>query len=255
MSNFPPPPQDEFVAPQVVEKRGMSGGAKVLLVLGGIFGLCCLLCCGGVITLAIKGPKLMENYMDEAMSEDPVVIAQRRVELLEIDIPESFQPKGSMDIVVPFVDKRFMMVVAYEGDPPSNSIVLVGLGDSFSGMSPEEMEIKIKESLEKEGLGQPENDANLETKTKNFTIGGRKTTFVYGTEVDEEGKATRFHVTGTVRGKQAPVFVMITADADQFSEEDLDEIIESIEPSPVSNPVPVPEPAPVPEATPAPEAR
>ncbi len=245
MSNFPPPPQDEFVAPQVVEKQGMSGGARVLLVLGGIFGLCLLLCCGGVITLAIKGPKLVEDYVDNAVSEDPVVIAQRREELLDIDIPESFKPKGSMDVVIPFVDKRAMMIVAYEGDPSSNSVVLVGLGDAFSEMSPEEMEIKIKESLEKEGLGQPENDANLENKTKNFTIGGRKTTFVYGTEVDEEGNAIRFHVTGTVRGKQAPVFVMITADADKFSEEDLDKIIESIEPS--TEPAPVPAPTPVPE--------
>ncbi len=249
MSDFQEPPQNAYVSPQVVEKRGMSTGAKVLLILGVIFLLCVLLCCGGGIIVSYMAGK----YMEDAVTEDPVVVAQRKSEILDIELPESFEPQASVDMSVPVTGQSLMTFVVYSGQSSEDSIVLVGIGEMLANMPQQDIQQQIDNELRKQGIGQPESGTQWEIEEKEFTIGGEPKTFVYRTaknlehapEVEdveqdedavqvedavqeEDGEPTRFHVTGTVKGKRGPVLVLITADAETLSEEEIDQIIESI---------------------------
>lgn len=223
MSDFDQPPQDPYVNPQAVEKQGMSSGAKLLLILGILFLLCVLLCCGGIGVLMYQA----SSYMKDAFTNDPVKIDQRRAELLDIEIPEGFAPEVSIDMKVPMMDSRLMTIVAYSGGA-GNSLVLVGVGDMLSDMSKEDMEREIEKSLQQQGLGQPSPGAEWESEDKEFQIGGKPVIFNYRTVKNEDGEPTRFHVTGTVDGKRGPVLVTLTADAKTLSEDQIDQVIKSI---------------------------
>lgn len=218
-----PPPQDPFVSPQAVEKQGMSSGAKLLLILAIIFLLCVLACCGGIGIFMYQA----SAYMKDALTEDPAIIDQRRAELLDIDIPEGFAPKISIDMKVPMMDTRLMTIVAYESGP-SNSLVLVGVGDMLSEMPKEDMEREIENSLQQQGLGQPAPGAKWESKTKEYQIAGKPVTFKYQTVKNENDELTSIHVTGLVDGKRGPVLVTLSADAETLSEEEIDQVIQSI---------------------------
>ena len=224
MSDFPESPQDPYVSPQMVEKRGMSSGAKLVLILLILFLLCVLVCCGGMALIFWRA----SAYMKDAITDDPVVIKQRQAEMLEIDVPESFAPEISIDMKVPMTDQRLMTFVVYSGQSPGDSLVLVGVGDMLSDMPQEDMEQQIEDSLRQQGIGQPQPGTEWTTKTKEFTIGGEPTTFVYRTETNEDGEPTQHHVTGTIPGKRGPVAVIITAREETLSEEDIDKIVESI---------------------------
>ena len=223
MSDFPQSPQDPYVSPQTVEKQGMSSGAKLLLILGILFLLCVLVCCGGIALVGWKA----SAYMEDAISTDPIKIEQRRAELLDMEIPEGFTPTTSIDMVVPMTDKRLMTIVAYEGVSES-SFTLVGIGDMLADMPQEEMEREIDNSLRQQGIGQPDPGTQWDSAEKEFVIGGKPTKFTYRSVKNEDGEPTRFHVTGTVKGKRGPVLVILTADAETLSEETIDQVIESI---------------------------
>lgn len=218
-----PPPQDPFVSPQAVEKKGMSSGAKLLLILAILFLLCVLVCCGGIGILMYQA----SAYMKDAFTEDPAIIDQRCAELLDIDVPEGFAPKVSIDMKVPMTDSRLMTIVAYESGA-RNSLVLVGVGDMLSEMSKEDMEREIENSLQQQGLGQPTPGAKRESESREYQIGDKPVTFNWQTVKNENDEPTAFHVTGTVDGKRGPVLVTISADAETLSQEEIDQVIRSI---------------------------
>ena len=221
MSNFP---QDPYVTPQVVEKRGMSSGTKVLLILGILFLLCVLLCCGGGIVVSFMASK----YAKDAVSLDPAVIAQRRSEILDIEIPEPFTPQTSMDMTVPMTDQRLMMIISYTGQSPADTITLVGIGELMAGQPEQQMRQQIEQSLQQQGIGRQDSTGQWEAKEKEFTIAGKPTTFVFRIAKDENNEPKRFDASGMVTGKRGPVLITISADAETLSEEQIDKIIESI---------------------------
>jgi hypothetical protein len=224
MSDFPQSPQDPYVSPQVVEKQGMSSGAKLLLALGIIFLVCVLVCCGGGGILAY----LVSQDVKGKISDDPVVIAKQRSEILDVEIPESFEPAISVDGTVPLVGTHLMTLVVYAGESPDDSLVFVEVGEMLSSMPQQEMDQQIEDSLRQQGVGQPTPGTEWDTTEKEFEIDGRPTKFIYRTAKNEDGDPTRFHVTGTVDGNRGPVVVIISANAETFSEEQIDQVIETI---------------------------
>ncbi len=225
MSDFPESPQDPFVSAQVVEKRGMSGGTKVLLVLGIIFLVCIVVCCGGGIIASF----VIGQAAKDMVTEDPVVIAQRQADTLDIQIPDAFEPQASMDMA--FAGMRFMIMVIYEGQSAGDSLVLVGIGETLANMPEQDMERQIQDSLRQQGIGEvpSETGATWEMETKEFAIGNEPVEFLYRTEKNEDEEPYRYHVTGTVTGKEGPVLVTLTVSADTMTEEEIDGMIESIQ--------------------------
>ncbi len=221
MSNFP---QDPYVAPQVVEKQGMSTGAKVLLILGIVFLVCLLLCCGGGIVVSLMASKYAKN----AVSQDPVVIAQRQSEIIELEIPESFKPQVSMDMKVPMTGQPFMMFVTYTGPSAGDTITLVGIGEFLAGQSEEQIRLQMEQSLRQQGLGSQDTTGQWEVKEKELTIAGKPTKFTFRVAKDEKGEPKRFEASGMVTGKRGPVLVTISAAPETLSEEQVDKILQSI---------------------------
>ncbi len=222
MSDFPEPPQNAYVSPQVVEKRGMSGSAKVLLILGVIFLICVVVCCGGGIIASF----MVGRAMEDMVTNDPVEVARRQAETLDIEIPAAFEPESSIDMA--FAGTRLMIMVIYDGQDSGDSLVLVGIGDMLADMPEQEMERQIQDSLRQHGIGQPDPGAKWEVETREFTIGDETVEFLYRTEKNEDDEPVRYHVTGAVTGKAGPVLVIITASAETMSEEEIDGMIESI---------------------------
>lgn len=221
MSNFP---QDPYVAPQVVEKQGMSTGAKVLLILGIVFLVCLLLCCGGGIVLSLMASKYAKN----AVSQDPAVIAQRQSEIVDLEIPESFKPQVSMDMKVPMTGQPFMMFVTYTGPSAGDMITLVGIGEFLAGQSEEQIRLQMEQSLRQQGLGSQDTTGQWEVKEKELTIAGKPTKFTFRVAKDEQGEPKRFEASGMVTGKRGPVLVTISAAPETLSEEQIDKILQSI---------------------------
>jgi hypothetical protein len=71
-------------------KRGMSTAVKVLLILGGIFGVLAALCCGGGF--------YVYNRIKNSVTSDPAKVAAIQQEIMDIDIPDGLKPQGGMDI-------------------------------------------------------------------------------------------------------------------------------------------------------------
>ena len=74
----------------------------MLLILGIIFAILIVLCCGGM--------GVMYYSMKSAMkiSNDPAAIKALTKEIAEIDVPEPLKPQMSMNMKVPFSDKTLM---------------------------------------------------------------------------------------------------------------------------------------------------
>lgn len=222
MSDFPESPQDTFVTPQVVEKRGMSGGTKVLLVLGIIFLIFIVVCCGGGIIASF----VIGRAANDMVTKDPVEIAQRQADTLDIEIPDIFEPQVSMDMA--FAGMRFMITVNYVGQSAGDSLVLVGIGETLADMPEQNKEQQIQDILRQQGIGPPDPGVKWEIETKEFMIGDKTVEFLYRTEKVEDGEPVRYHVTGTVTGKRGPVLVVLTVSAESMTEEEIDAMIESI---------------------------
>lgn len=224
MSDFPQSPQDPYVSPQAAEKPGMSSGAKLLLILGILFLLCVLVCCGGGGILAY----LVSQDVKNKISEDPVVIAQQQSEMLDIEIPDSLEPLVSVDGTIPLVGTHLMTLVVYAAAASEDSLVLVEVGEMLSGMPQQELDQQIDDALREQGVGRPSPGTEWDTTEKEFEIDGKPTKFICRTARNEDGEPIRFYVTGTVDGNRGPVVVIISANAETFSEEQIDQIIESI---------------------------
>src|SRR5262245_20031151 len=95
------------------EKRGMSGGTKVLLVLGGVAGICLLLCCGGGFWLYYRFQNVIKNFA----TTDAVEIRERTRKIVEIDILPEFEPVTAVDMV-------FMKMIMYT-KPGSESVLML----------------------------------------------------------------------------------------------------------------------------------
>jgi len=228
MSNVPPPPpldapQDGYFSPEPMPRQGMSTGAKLLIILSIIFGCLAVLCCAGLILIT----RYAGTYLEDAFTDDPVKVERHRAELLDIEIPEAFEPQGSMNMSIPLTDQSFMSMVIY-ADDQGGSIVLMSMGDTFADMSDVDMEQEMKDAMREQGMGPTDENIDWEVQQKKFTIEGETVTFTYRIARGAEGEAERFEVVGTVPGKRGPVLIMISADAQSITEEDIDAVIESI---------------------------
>ncbi|MHB8899707.1 MAG: hypothetical protein ACYC6Y_13245 [Thermoguttaceae bacterium] len=215
---------DQYVAPEVVEKRGMSGGAKILIVLGIVFLLCILVCCGGGILVSV----LASRWAKEAVSLDPAVIAQRQSEILDLQIPQSFRPQTSVDMAVPMTNNRLMRIVSYAGPSAADSITLVEIGELMAGQPEQQMRQQIEQSLQQQGIGPQDSPGQWETHQKEYTIAGKPASFTFRIGKDEKGNPTRLEASGMVAGKSRPVLVTVSVGADTLNEEQVDEMIRSI---------------------------
>lgn len=224
----PPPPSDQFQsqpqAPgweQPPEKKGMGTGCKVFLILGIIFLVLILLCCGGLMWF---GSRVAKGF-----SDDPEVVRSVTDEMLGIDIPDGLTPGGSMEMDVPFVG-NMMTFVIWNDTASQSMLVLAQMGPMFAEQqNQQQMQQQLEQSLSQQGQGAEFNVENYQASQREVQIRGEPVTFTIATGDDRDTGAPRIQVTGMIPDDDGPIMVMFTGDADVYPEDAIVEMLESIE--------------------------
>jgi hypothetical protein len=186
------PQYDEPFQPEPPQKRGMSSGTKVLIILLCVFGGMALLCCGGVVYFAYK--------VRNAVSEDPAVVRSVANDIAEIDIPPKFEPVASMNFSM-VMKMRFAIF-----QTPGKTGTLMLMEMAVPNASEEDM----KQSMSQQGQGQNMRDLVVKkTETKTFKVRGKDVTFYFSEAVDEKTKAPYRKVHGTFPGKDGGAVVLV----------------------------------------------
>lgn len=228
MSINPFDPGDAQESPLPMQKQGMSGGAKVLLVLGIIFLVLILLCCGGVAVFFLWA----RTYMGKAMTTDPAAVRQVTARIASIEIPDVLQPQFAMDMKIPFTDRTMMTMVGYGDQSKRNILVLTAMGDAFGVQNQAQMEAQMEQSLRNQGMGQ-QGDVNIsERNVREIQVRGQPATFSFGKGTQKDpntgAERPRIEVTGTFQGPNGIVMLMVQADDETLGEDAIVKMIESI---------------------------
>jgi hypothetical protein len=203
-----PPPQPP--------KRGMSTGVKVVLILGIIFGVLAVVCCGIFGGIAW--------WAGKSMSEDPAVVRSTTKEITDIDIPPPLQPAVSMNL------KLIMTMVMYADRPSNSSLVLFAAGEMAKGQNEQQMRQQFEQSMRQQSAKQPQAEQVLISNSyqKQYTIRGKPATFTIATGKGANSKTPRIEVNGTFEGKTGTVMLLLNADAQKLPEPAVIKMLESI---------------------------
>lgn len=213
------PPVDQTGAPQ------KGGGSKILLGVGIGCGLVLLLCCGGGVAIFMIGKSAMQIETTPAQVE---TVAKG---ITDMDVPAGFEPKMSMNMKVPFVNKKIMTMGIYTGPNEKGMIMIAEFGEEMAGNNPEQMKLQIENSLRQQQQQQGQGAQNLqmegEPKEVTVTIRGQESTFTI-----QRGKAQNeeefLQIEGTFTGKEGPAFVIGQLPASEYTEEDAEAFVKSI---------------------------
>ena len=190
------------------QPKKKSGALKwVLIILGGLCGLCCC----GIIGAGIYG------YSATGMSFDAGVGRTRTQEIADIQMPAGMEPKFSMSLA-----GQFKMIMWMSGDGQNGMVILV---EGQGNVSKEELRRSIDEQMQKQG--QQGKIVIEKRETKTYTIRGEETTFEIA-RGKAEGREI-WQVSGgfpSKSGGQAVVLMMLPVD--QYDEAAIDQIITSI---------------------------
>ena len=214
------PPEMTSVGGEPPRKTGMSTGAKVLIALGVGAGLLVLVCCGSLIGIGA--------YVAGGISEDPAVIAAKTGEITQIEVPDGLDPQKSMDVKFPFLG-RVTLLVGYEDEESKSVLALLALAKGTGLQNQEEMQRQMEELLRQQGMGEQESISIEESYTKEVEIRGQTATFTIAKGVGDQTGTPRIQVMGVFQGEIGPVFLMFNADAEEYTEEEVVAMIESIE--------------------------
>lgn len=198
-------------------KPGMSKGVKVLLIMLGIGSVCLLLCCGGLFYAA--------RNMDFKMkvTEKKAEIIEIQNEITDITIPDTFKPQAGVTFSV--VGKGMKMAM-FEPTSKQGILILMSLTVPDDGMI--DMEKEFRNSLNNQNQNQNQRKLDItKEEQREFTIKGKKLNFTFAEGTDQD--KVEFHqVTGVFPGKSGPSFLMLQIQSDEYNEEEIVKMIESI---------------------------
>ena len=205
---------------QPSEKAGMSCGAKLLILLGVLFVLVIVACCGGMIGFGW--------YFGKSVSEDPDEIIALTQEIVDIDIPEALPPQLSFDMKIPFSGQQVMKWAVYADEATASLLVLASFGEALQGQDEEALADQIEQSLRQQGMASEQNVREWQRSTREIEVRGKPVSFDFATGEDVDSGARRIEVTGTFEGAGGSVLFSFSGDAEKFPEETIVEMIESI---------------------------
>lgn len=214
--DWPPDPDDRSHQrdpweERPAQKRGMSAGAKVLIVLLSLAGVVVLLCCG--VGLYI--------FASSERHANPEVVREKTAEILEIDVPEAFVPREAVhaNLIVWEID---VVMYALE-DNPRGKLVLGKV--KGPGMDQAEMQMEMRRAL-----GDPEGAGELtitRSETREFEIRGEEVSFLFGEATDEAGNEYRV-VRGSFPTDDGQGFLSVQIPPENYDEDVIVDMIESI---------------------------
>jgi len=214
-------PNEMHIQPQ---KQGMSNSTKTLLIVGIIFGILILLCCGGLV----GGGIFMGSYFKDAMSNDPVVIAARTAEFAEIEIPSQLAPVMSLNMTIPLSNDPLMVWVIYADEPSNSILMMASLGPMMAQQGEEDIRRQLEDSMRQQGVSAGAGVDEWEESVKEIEIRGETVPFSFKVGKNTDTQAQRIEVSGMFEGQSGPVMLILSADAEVIGEEAVVEMLESI---------------------------
>jgi hypothetical protein len=221
MSDFQqPPPVNPYDSPESV-RPGMSSGAKVLLGLGIGCGVLVLLCCGGVGVFVFY----FGRSVQKAASEDPATIRRVTHSIVSIDVPESLEPKFSLDWSIPFVNQSIWAAV-YADAKDHSSLVLFQVDENLGNA--EAMKHQFQQSLRDAGREEWKEVELDESESFETEINGNQAEFKVGSGSREHPEAKVWQATGAFDGKGGPAMLFMQLGADDFDKDQVMAILKSM---------------------------
>ncbi len=211
----------EDVAPQ------KSGGFNWLLGCGLGCGVMALICCGGVGILGYQMVQQFNNSLTD-VPEEIVAISDR---IATFDRPDTFKPVVGAEFDFNLIGKVIVAngaVYVSEGD--EGLFVLAEFGEAFAGNSVEYLQQQMSRVIEETGQD-PESTLVFDGEEQEvpFTIRGEETTFQFTRGRDTQDDQEYIQVLGGFPGTEGPVVVWGILPLEEYSEQDISELIESIE--------------------------
>jgi hypothetical protein len=217
MSMNPPEMAPDELRP--VPKRKMSTTAKVLIILGLVFGVLVVLCCGGVIWVIYS--------VAHSFSDDPATTATVAAQITDIDVPDGLRPAGSMDMKLPIVG-RIMAAAFYQDTTTHSGLILLQMKAEYRDSDEAEIRRLFNQSLGQQNVPEEEEVLIQESSQKQVVIRGQPAAFTIAKGKGAKSGNARIQVTGLFPGKTGVAMLMINADAKQYPEETIIKTIESI---------------------------
>jgi hypothetical protein len=210
MSNSGDVWQDDGNA-QAKPPRPKSSKLRVILIILGVCGLCCVLCCG-VAAYMISGLIPVTT---------PEGVRKKTQEIVAIEIPDHFKPVMAMNI---FGQVRIAM---YQESAAPDDGMLMLMGFSKNLQQEQNADQQMREAMSKQGQQEIQMDED-KTETREFTIRGEKCKFVFG-EGKKPNSETEFHqVYGAFPANGGGGMLMLQLSADEYDEAEIVKMIESI---------------------------
>ena len=213
-------PMNPYDTPEY-SRPGMSGTTKVLLGMGIGCGVLVLLCCGffGASTFWLV------RTAQHALTQDPEEIRRLTDQIVNIKIPESLPPKAGMDLSVPIVGSKFMTWVAYGVEDDRNGLFLAQFAEGL--VKEEDMRTQWKDSMRQSGQNDWDDIKVEESDKVDVPINGSPATFTIAKGQDSKSKEV-WQVMGSFHGKGGPAMLVLKVDTDDFTREQLFEILNSM---------------------------
>ena len=200
------------------EKKGMSGGMKILLILLAVAGVCLVLCCGVGFYFA--------RQVGQTMSTDATVIQERTREMADIEIPPQFTPTMSMAIQIPLAPKIMMAVYTPAGAEGQLMLMQLDMPMDQAQLNDEQ---QLEQMMRQSGQQGQQRDLEItETEARTFTINGQDVTFQFGKGTDQNSGDEFRQVVGAFPGKTGTVILMLQAEESAWDEAAVVQMLESL---------------------------
>lgn len=192
-------------------KTGKSGVVKVLLILLAVAVVAGVLCCGGAFWWVSTWKP----------TEDPVKVRAQTAEIIDIEIPESYQPAMAMNMNMVFMTMQMTMWTA-----PGNGMLMIAQAQAPQGADQAQMEQQLSQSMRQQQMGQQLNVKESETRT--ISIEGKDVDFTFAKATNANDNSDWRQVTGAFPGKGGTAFINLQQPADSFDEAAVVKMLESI---------------------------
>ncbi|TWT58260.1 hypothetical protein KOR42_16320 [Thalassoglobus neptunius] len=193
---------------------GMSTGMKVLMGLLIFSAVSLVICCGGIYWFVSNSTTATEN---------PAEIDAMRDEIATIVLPAVYEPGVGVGFNL-FI-KMDMVAYGRSKDPENGGIVLMQMSGP-SMMEEEDLRLEFEKEAEKQGTNQDIDVTSQETRT--FTIDGEEVDFEFVTGTRPESDDVVHQVVGVFKGREGMAFLMIFETDNNWNEEEVVRMIESI---------------------------
>jgi hypothetical protein len=203
----------------VPPRQGMSGTAKLLIGLGIGCAVLAVVCCGGGLVMVF----MLGKSISEAASESPEKIREITASIVEIEIPDSFQPEVGLDAKIPVVGAEQKAV--YRNAAAEGWLTLTQFTNPAIAT-----DANLRQQLET-SLHREYNAKLIDAKsseTFETTIHGQPATFIITEGTPAGGGDELVQVNGEFHGKQGSAELELQAKAAAFGKDQVMTLLKSM---------------------------